>query len=100
MPTRVYGDWIAVALGFVLGVGLFLLVAARPRRVDVAAARYAPVPELSLRPIEPAPPAQTLVAPYGDAAARGTVSIPKDAASGQVGIMVLPYGHVPPRREE
>ncbi len=100
LPARAYGDSVAVVLGFVLGVGLFLLAATRPRTVEVAAVRYAPTPELSLRPIEPAPPAQTLVAPYGDGSARGTVILPKHAASGQVGIMVLPYGHVPPRREE
>jgi hypothetical protein len=101
MPKREHGDAVAVAIGFLLGTiaAVILALASRPAPRAMTAA---PVEDavLDVPVIAPAPPPQTRTAPYCDAAAQGTVRLPKDCAAGQVGIMVLPYGYVPRRDDE
>src|SRR5262245_16518525 len=90
------GDALAAVAGVALGLVVVLVfVACRPRAAAVAVA--APVFEetdlIVLPELAPLPDPGTRRAPYCEAAADGTLRIPREAAP-RVGVMVLPFGLV------
>jgi hypothetical protein len=103
VQRRAAGDTGAAFMGFALGVVAFgMIVWQSPKRPILPALPPRPQPQVRwvLRPIEPAPPVQTLAAPYSDAAAQGNLTLPPQLAAGQVGVMLLGYAKRPARDPE
>jgi len=89
------GDALAAVAGVALGiVAVLVFVAVRPRAEAVAVAPAVVEAEPVVMPdLPPAPDPGTRTAPYCEAAADGTLRIPREAAP-RVGVMVLPFGYV------
>jgi hypothetical protein len=89
------GDVLAAVAGIALGiVAVLVFLACRPRAEAVAVAPAVEEAEPVVIPdLPPAPNPGTRTAPYCEAAADGTLRIPRDAAP-RVGVMVLPFGFV------